>query len=569
MAWWPRLPLVQRELVELAARRRTYVLRLVVLALALLTLANIVSQITSAWERTELAWASQVRAFGASYLQCPPRSFIGMGQVLLQPILLLTLIFIGLLLPTAASLSIALERRQGTLLLVLLTPRWPILIVLEKFCSQVIAACSLLLVVLPMLTIGYVAGGLNAGLMVRLLEFTVLLILQNVALALAVGAWTRSPTGAVLGANTVVFLWQVGGLLALDWVRTPAVPWWLTGSAVSVGEAFFPNEQCRCIVASLLVTLLALVAAWRGILVRQVDAEGAGVGRLLRWLDRCWERIDARWFGVRRRADLPDRHPVRWLEVNRRAWCSPRYLVRLLLPIALVVFALALSGAMANSHEQRAVHFRQLFATLLGLSIIVQAVLGAGLFARDRSDQTLSVLRSTPLTMAHVLREKVAAVARIRWGLAICILVLVAIEAYLPHDPMTVPIHVLMAVLLPMVGTWIGVLCGLLIRDHLRAVLVALMGVTLWLVGPLLVIDLPRQFLGVWSVPSSPFVWSLRMLIDPLRLLVSLDGGVVINDIPGTWVAIAGCWTLLAIALLRTVTLRLAPLLLRRLDTTA
>ncbi len=244
-----------------------------------------------------------------------------------------------------------------------------------------------------------------------------------------------------------------------------------------------------------MLTTLALTMARIGI-ARYPEGGGAGgLQRSFLALDRLWERIDARLFRRSRARDLPSVSPVRWLEINRRSLCTLRYQARIFLPVVVVLIAVMMAFVRwgAEDHE--------IFALALGLGSLVIAIIASSAFARERTDQTLDVLLTTPITPSIIIRDKARALARVRWGITGCILVPVLINCYVmangPESFNRILLEALLALMVPGICGWLGLLVGLLVRKQLQRAWRSLPSKTLaacWLVGYALIEDLPQLF---------------------------------------------------------------------------
>src|SRR4051812_43903491 len=108
----PSLPLLGKELVEAAARRRTYALRCLLSAVLLLVFG--------------VAYASVGRSDD-------PLGMLGHGRELCDVLFWTLFAGVALLQPALSATTVTHEKEQGTLVLLLLTPMRPWELVLQKW----------------------------------------------------------------------------------------------------------------------------------------------------------------------------------------------------------------------------------------------------------------------------------------------------------------------------------------------------------------------------------------------------------------------------------------------------
>ena len=156
-------PLLRRELIQSAGRRRTWVLRVVVLLVLIFVM---LSWYSSVLERS-VAWGRG------------PLGFLGAGSQLLAGLVMFDLWAMLLLLPALTCSAIAAERERQTLGLVLVSRMTPAGIVLEKFLARLLPMAWLLMLTGPLLGITYSMGGFSRG--------AILVALSVLLLAVALG----------------------------------------------------------------------------------------------------------------------------------------------------------------------------------------------------------------------------------------------------------------------------------------------------------------------------------------------------------------------------------------------
>lgn len=176
------LPLLARELIDLANRRWTYVLR-VVYAVLLFTM-------------TCLILYNVLRQSGAN-----PFNVLGEGREIFRTVVWLQFAGIYLFLPALMCGAIAHERQRDSLALLLATDLRPWEILIQKFAGRLVPMISFLLLSMPLLlAIAYAFGGVTTD---SLFSTTLLLAatcLQVGAFCMMVSAWCRTTTSAFIAS---------------------------------------------------------------------------------------------------------------------------------------------------------------------------------------------------------------------------------------------------------------------------------------------------------------------------------------------------------------------------------
>ncbi len=466
--WLPSYPLLGRELVEIAKRRRTYVLRTLSILIASLVLG--------------------LSLEGSG-------SLIGRGEAVVLPIAIVLGCAIVLLLPAMAASSVVREREQGTHVLLLLTPIRPGAMVLQKFAVLLLAMAGVLLAAIPLLGLAYACGGLSSTLLWQLAASLAMLLVQVTAIALAISCWSRGPLTALIAAYLVIAGLEVV-LPVLQYsvlffnVSLPQVPWWV-GAFSPVSYVLTSQDHEEAAIAIPLSLMgVALVIARLGIARPMAEPRGGFLFRWLRALDRRFEWLNLRLLGRVSQRDLPQTQPVFWLEVNRRALANPRYLVRIFLPLTVLVLVVTFC------FYDELVLFE---LSCLGLASSVLAVIHATAFSRERTQQSLEVMLTTPLTARSIIIQKARALARLRWGMAAPLVFLILLAGYLgqdevrygsglvPYDMMKYGPALLVAMKLIMIAMifslscWLSLLVGLVLRNSRWAAISALMVLSFYL----------------------------------------------------------------------------------------
>jgi ABC-type transport system involved in multi-copper enzyme maturation permease subunit len=176
-------PLLAKELTEAAARRRTYVIRVIYGALLFGAVAL---------SMTQFLWT------GGS-------EFSGLGDRILGDIVAFQFVALALFLPALMAGSITHEKERDSLALLLLTDLRPWSIVLQKYVGTLVPVLSFLLLSMPITAMAYALGGISAKDLIVNAMVLLLTALQIGALSLMLSAWCRTTVGAFIGT----YFWTV------------------------------------------------------------------------------------------------------------------------------------------------------------------------------------------------------------------------------------------------------------------------------------------------------------------------------------------------------------------------
>jgi ABC-type transport system involved in multi-copper enzyme maturation permease subunit len=493
---FPSLPLLGKELVEAAARRRTYALRCLLSAILLLVFG--------------VAYAS-VGRYGDAM------GMLGHGRELCDALFWTLFGGVALLQPAISATTVTHEKEQGTLVLLLLTPMRPWELVLQKWLSRVMAMIGLLVPALPLMAVAYAHGGFSAGRIWIGAAALLMTSAQLAALSLAFSCWCRGSTVAVflayLGGAALYLTVPVLGMIG----RTSFAEWLDPCPALAYGlyESGSSTEGIPSLLGAGVTTVLFLVAAWLTIGRRASLGGGNRLLRAFRGLDGVFERAEHRVFGRRVARDLPADQPVAWRETNRRSLANPRYLTRVFLPIYALIFILMLaSGAWTPDAAGL------LFDSLLAIALLVALTHGAGAVSGERAQQTLTVLLTTPMSAKRILIEKTSAMRRLRLAMGGALALVVLLASILDdgsyrhsRDGMRMTTEIAAALLLPSLLSWLALWIALRSRTHLRAVVGSILAALAWLFGlPLLMVAV----MSILDFSTSRDPLALAMLLSPV-----------------------------------------------------
>ena len=520
------LPLLGRELVEMSKRRRTYVLRTLCALLAGSLLGFFL-----------LAIQPQIR-------------LVGEGRIMVEVAIWLLACVIALILPASCANSVLREKEQGTLVLLFLTPIGPWRLVMQKWLSSVVSMASLLLTFLPVLALAYAYGGVETGDLLTKCVGLMLLILLVAAVGITASCLCQGMISALLVTYVVLSL-QCG---VLGWLLDFLNPWHLSNRLRGYDLSWFSWSSPLPLLwddvrgayhglgypASYLPTVLSIgcyLAIARFFLTRIPAQPGPSMLlRVFRAIDRRFEAIDAH-FGRRYQRELPGDQGVYWRETHRRSFTSPRYMVRLLVIPVTSSLLIAAVAPLAT--------FNIVLSAVLAFLVISNATA----FERDRRDQGLDVILSTPLSARGFVRQKARAQSRFRWILSIWLLVLTAIDgmSFPSGWALRLPFEVSSAILLPGIVSWYAFSLGLRIRNRLLVLLLAFLPLLVWF------FVLPMLIYAIDPIKGlSPRL--LSNLVSPLMFMFDIDDMQEFTDRFG----VMGCATLELVYLLLYALLRRA-----------
>ncbi len=497
MKWLPKslsLPLLAKELVEQAARRRTYVVRVAYAALLFLAFA--------------IYFHSEVPRRAGS-----PHLVFGMGKQMFEFLVWVQFAGIYIFLPAMMSGVLTYEKERRSLELVFLTDLGPWEILLQKYLGRLVPMFTFLLLSLPLMAIAYAFGGVSADYLASGVFLLVLTCLQVGAFALMVSAFCRTTTQAFVGSYVFLALFYFCSVLVALLVGVQAWGRGIPGPDLAV--VFLPVFVFDMIArrgfgdtlahgVPIALSAGAFLALARVFIVRRafVPAKSLTLG-LFKLVDRVmdrWNRSVGNIVLVKEKRTLPGDDPVAWREVTKKSLGKTRYLIRILFAteVPILFTAVMVIGGVDPSAGGEALAV--MVFILWGLAVLAVSVPSANAIASERTKRTLEVLLTTPLEGADIIRQKARAMWRLILVLMVPFATLFLIEAwwessgygrrgggggrelgavgYLVTSFLTIVIY------LPMLS-WVSRWIGLRVRSRARAVAATLGGIVAWCTAPL------------------------------------------------------------------------------------
>jgi hypothetical protein len=555
------LPLLAKELIEQAARKRTYIVR--VLYAALLFFA------------AYLFFYETLRINAAASL-----AVLGRGREMFTTLVGLQFAGIYFFMPAMTCGVLTQEKERASLQLLFLTRLGPWTILFEKLFSRLVPMFGFLLLSLPLLAFAYSLGGISIEYLFTGVWMLVLAVIQMGTLSLACSAYFRTTSGAFIWSylGTAImffgpgllwlFLYLLTGISTIDLVQR----WGVDLAAMRTLTfpffgpiAFFgfvgPGATLLSpiLVHSVLVigASIAFLISARMCLVRRAFLPPRDVMlNAFKVLDRIFLRLNdnpvTRGFVfVGDTAPLPGDEPVAWRETAKRSLGKARYLLRVFIALEVPVAVLCTLLIVAESDARPLTPLLILVWIVTGLMIAAQS---ASLIAGERSHQTLEVLCTTPLAGREIVRQKFRSVRRLILVLLVPFATIFFFEAAMKwnmrvgwgtwHKEFSLPLYLAcsalsVAIYLPLFA-WISFFIGLRVRTQARAIAGAMAVLAAWCLVPPIFIRLPLSILAGpgsnwWS---ADFVLQLPMLAGPMAIIIANEESFTFEFGGAPWVAV-------------------------------
>ena len=189
----PELPLLRRELTELANRPRTYVVRIVGAIVILFF-------VFAAYKDVLM----QRQALRGVYGTGGPEQLLGIGGDVFSAITPILFVAVSLLLPALCCASITAEKESNTIGTLLLTKLSPGTIVVEKFGSRLVPMLTLLLLTFPILAHVHALGGVDTDLLIGTIWLLLCQCFLVAAMAILCSSWFASTVSAFICSYAII-----------------------------------------------------------------------------------------------------------------------------------------------------------------------------------------------------------------------------------------------------------------------------------------------------------------------------------------------------------------------------
>jgi ABC-type transport system involved in multi-copper enzyme maturation permease subunit len=494
------LPLLAKELTELANRQRTYVVRF--LYAAGLFIGGMITLYSTLGGE-----AGDVR--------------LGAGREIFRELVELQFWLILIFLPATASGALTIEKERDSLALLLLTtmPPWSILI--QKFLSRLTPMLSFLLLALPLLAVAYSYGGVATGELIASIVLLLLFAAQVCAVAVMCSAYCRTtPEALILTYCVLVVLFIVPpmwpphlfALIRTSGQQMGIYPLVMMG-VVTVGGVI----AVSLILGRIFLQSRAFVPP-RNVLLQAFQ-----------WLDRLFVEMNSVTGGivlVNDGASLPEDRPLAWRETAKKSLGTVRYLFRvctaLELPILFVGASINISTVQANSAMSA------LLFVLWGIAAVMICVHASGVITSERSRQTLDVLLAAPLSGADLLQQKMAGVWRLITVLLVPFVSIGLFQLWFRGFNIVyiIGFAATVGIFLPLIA-WLSLAVGLRIRSAMKAILVSVGLIIGACAVPYVIVLVLGQLLGRLMVES---LGDILLPLSPAHLIVLLESIGVSRD---------------------------------------
>ncbi len=513
------LPLLAKEMVEMAVRPRTYQVRVAYAGLLML-ISCIVLYVTVPFSATS------------------PLSVLGSGAQVMAAVSFMQNWGLLLVLPAVACGVFTIEKERNTLCLLFLTRLGPWTIVFEKLMSRLVLAFSFLAISLPLISLCYSLGGVTSeNLLSELLSLLIWSVLI-ISIGVFCSAYFRTTPAALIGTYAALFATRFvvfGIVMSLFGVLRWDLWWIMTFSAA--GEygpiATAGSGQLQTVVMFsgiwLFVSLIYILLARWCLISRAFLAPRNPLKEFFKRLDGMFERANKSLtrgiIVIKPAVRLPDDQPIAWRELSTRSIGQARYLIRILLvlevPLLLFLCRFLILG------EMRAVEFTTFTVQILmwlAMTLVV-CVLSASLISGERGRQSLDVLLTTPISAPEIVRQKLSGIWRLIWIFEVPIWTCLAFRFLVDWSVPYVVCHAVMLVIYPRIVAWASMSYGLRSKTAIIAVVKSLLAVAWRCLGPLLLIYLLAMMLFFRSGPGKSTEELLAFFVNfsPLMLFFTSE----------------------------------------------
>jgi len=588
------LPLLAKELIEQAARRRTYIIRVVYAVILFLA--------TSLFFYQTLSFAND-----------SPLAVLGHGKDMFGWLVGIQFAGIYFFMPAMTVGVITQEKERASLQLLFLTRLGPWTILFEKLMSRLVPMACFVLLSLPLLGIAYTLGGVSRDMLWRGAWMLFLAALQMGTLALACSAYFRTTVAAFMASYVLAFLMIFGPYMCAMLVLT--VGWMLDihfeqiisryASDSVMFLVFFPFFTPPHFFINLFgggaggwltvlhsIVILGTSASFLLLARRFVFDRAFLPSRNPIWMSflrRRKARQVERPAPVRQAmtadaaeplpmalsaaamremagsADdeqidesLPGDEPVAWRETSKRFLGDARHLwLAVIITVVPLVFLGFILGMSSEAFMASMITGPMLFFMWL-LAVLIISVKSASLIAGERTHQTLDVLCTSPMTGREIILQKFRGVRRLIMALWAPFLVVMLFGPWWVQrnsvrfgsyyvDRFSAPLYLFCAVLsiavyFPLVA-WLSLLIGLKLKTQIRAIIGSMAAIAIWCIMPLVFIVLP---LAILAESTGRFSGGTKLWEEAIKLLSLLSPATIVfaneasglHEYPGPWTSV-------------------------------
>lgn len=567
------LPLLLKELIEQASRRRTYLVRIVYVTLFFLACMAIIIP-------------EYARTSGGLI------NMLGIGRNIFVAIIGWQFAGIYLFLPALTCSVITVEKERNTLGLLFLTRLSSWTIIIEKLLSRLLPMYFLLLCSLPLLAFSISLGGVTTPDILVGVWFLTLTAFQVGSIAVACSSFFRTTTAALLACYATLFVvgfgpaitdWLVLNNAIRDNIRLIVQEWSTPGNTFTNYDYVYPEIVLFCFVGyaqfmmqivqrqafpsapwftlvrglPLILSAIVPLCVARFFLVRRAFVAPRNLLLLLlRRIDRIFHalnenRLTRGIIVLDERSSEPGFSPIAWRETHKRSLGQTSYLIRVLLALEIPVLLIIMTTIfqVADNYYDGGSTMSMLTSLVWLIVALLVTVTSAGVISGERGRQTLDILLTLPMTGRQIILDKIAGVRRLTWICAVPLVTSICFEGWWRdvvgnrfYDYSRQHLYVwwvyeivalsMVATYLPLLS-WLAIYIGLKTRSATRATLTALIVVVAWCVVPLVCIYLIWE----WCLRPAGYYGSLEnngtgflLQFSPLGLLVRTEAGALSSD---------------------------------------
>jgi ABC-type transport system involved in multi-copper enzyme maturation permease subunit len=435
------LPLLTRELLALAARKRTYVIRM---AYAVTLFALVLLQSKDLFQQSD----------GLQSL--------GTGGGVFNRLFEWQMLGVFLIMPIITCSAIAHEKERDTLQLLLVTHLGPVTIMLEKLLSRVLVMISMLVMSLPMMAYAFSLGGVTET---QIIGGMTILVTTTVY----VGSFTLM-CSAMCSSTVSAFVCTI--LLGLPFLGIT--------SACTMSMTFQSWNESAFIgtaISQVFYSVLFFVIGLAFLVERAMQPPKNIMLEMFRGVDRFFNDLNQSTTGgivlVSDKNTLPNDDPIVWRETHKKSLGTFRYLVRILVVIELPTVMILLNTNYSFTSRRGVA----MVTILWSIAMIMMTMKVASIVSGERSRQTLDVLLTTPLSSRHIIIQHLRGVQRLKWVLQLPLFTVMVFRIYwngFDERMVVYSIGTLVAVFLFFeLCAWASMLIGLTVKNQMKSLLLA------------------------------------------------------------------------------------------------
>lgn len=514
--WHLDWPLLGKELLEQAARKQLYIMR-VVYAVVLF---------------------GAFCVYYVRHLSGGPVLMLGGGYGPFAFVVTTQIATIFLFLPPLMAGAIAQEKERDTLGLLFLTDLTPWELILQKYIGRLIPMLTLLFLSLPLLAVTYSLGGVSIGMLVSSAATLFFTCLAVGAVAMECSAHESTTFGALVRCWGICLLFTM-----CCWVgplRSALIP---NAIAPGASAVFFIFPLFFNGLGYFVPTTLFLVRAKQNLGARAFIQRQNPFSRQFKHMDHYWKDIRKLTRALLRKRDK-EAYAIAQQVVrsqlggaeDERQWSLAGFLfakmqVPNLIAIAVIIgFLVFIVMFFSALMDPKSMPFYIIVGGLWILALLTVPIQSANAVASERINERLGAILTTPLTSGEILDEWLAPVRRWTSFLVRPLIAVFVIEAMVKFknagldDPRSINffaylvISVLTVLIYPRLVLWFCLWIGLRIRSQIRAMMTALLLVVVWCIG------LPPLFSYLADTSLIPERWGEALkFVSPANVISAAE----------------------------------------------